>query len=268
VDVDNAVKAAKEAFPAWSRLSFQDRANYMDKIASLIDQNRDLLAQLESKDTGKPLSLAKAVDIPRAISNFRFFAGAVRHDYTKCHQMADALNYTTRSPVGVAGLITPWNLPIYLLSWKVAPALAMGNTVIAKPSELTPLSAAYLAQIIHDAGLPAGVFNLVHGYGNEAGHSIVSHQDVSLISFTGGTETGKTVASTAASMFKKLSLELGGKNATIVFGDCNFSEAVDGTFRAAFTNQGQVCLSGSRVFIEDTIYKKFVDELKKKKLCN
>lgn len=199
------------------------------------------------------------MDIARAVSNFRFFAGAVRHDFTECHHMADAFNYSSRSPVGVCGLITPWNLPIYLLSWKVAPALAMGNTIVAKASELTPLSAQALALIVKQVGVPDGVFNLVHGYGWEVGQALVAHPNVPLISFTGGTVTGKKVAATAAPMFKKLSLELGGKNSTIVFADCDFDLAVQGAVRSAFTNQGQVCLAGSRVFVERSIYDRFLE---------
>ena len=212
------------------------------------------------------MSLAKRIDIPRAVANFRFFAGAVRHQELPSHRMPDALNFTSRSPVGVCGLITPWNLPLYLLTWKLAPALAMGNTVVAKPSELSPLSAAALAVICKEAGLPDGVFNLVHGLGPEAGQAIVGHPDIKLISFTGGTATGVHVAGTAAPMFKKLSLELGGKNATLVFADADLDKAVDGAVRAAFTNQGEICLCGSRVLVDRSIYtefeRRFVEQVK------
>ncbi|HCP48293.1 MAG TPA: 2-hydroxymuconic semialdehyde dehydrogenase, partial [Deltaproteobacteria bacterium] len=215
------------------------------------------LVELESRDTGKPVSLARAVDIPRAVSNFRFFAGAVRHQETGCHPMDGAINYTLRKPLGVAALITPWNLPLYLLSWKVAPALAMGNTIVAKPSEVTPLTASVLAEIIHELGLPEGVFNLVHGRGADAGDALVSHDDVSLVSFTGGTATGSLVAAAAAPSFKKLSLELGGKNPTIVFADCDLDATVAGVVRASFANQGQVCLCGERLLVERPILEEF-----------
>jgi len=268
-DVDAAVKAAKAALPAWQKVSAEQRADMLDAIAAGIARRADEMARLESEDSGKPLSLASRIDVPRAVANFRFFAGALRHDEVQCTHMADAINYSSRSPVGVCGLITPWNLPIYLLSWKVAPALAMGNTVVAKPSEITPRSASMLAEIVKEAGVPDGVFNIVHGYGWDAGQALCEHEDVALISFTGGTATGRRVAATAAPMFKKLSLELGGKNATIVFGDCDFASTVAGAVRAAFTNQGQVCLAGSRIFVQDSIYDRFVaamlEEVKKLK---
>jgi aminomuconate-semialdehyde/2-hydroxymuconate-6-semialdehyde dehydrogenase len=219
----------------------------------------DELAVLESRDTGKPISVARTVDIPRAVANFRFFAGAVRHDETGFHPMAGALNYTIRRPVGVAALITPWNLPLYLLTWKVAPALAMGNTVVAKPSELTPATACVLAEILTEVGVPPGVFNLVHGLGAEAGQALTSHPGVDLVSFTGGTVTGAAVAAAAAPSFKKLSLELGGKNPTLVFADADFENAVAGAARAGFLNQGQICLCGSRVLVEESIYERFRD---------
>jgi aminomuconate-semialdehyde/2-hydroxymuconate-6-semialdehyde dehydrogenase len=198
------------------------------------------------------------MDVPRAVANFRFFAGAVRHASTDCHEMPGALNYTLRRPLGVAGLITPWNLPLYLLTWKAAPALAAGNTVVCKPSELTPLTASALAEIVAGAGLPAGVFNLVHGTGSEAGQALVEHPGVRAVSFTGGTATGARVAATAAPLFKKLSLELGGKNPTLVFADCDFDAAVDGAVQAAFRNQGQICLCGSRLLVEASLHDRFV----------
>ena len=229
------------------------------RIADAIEARLDELAELESRDTGKPVALARAMDIPRAVANFRFFAGAILHESTQCTHMADAVNYTHRTPVGVVGLITPWNLPLYLLTWKVAPALAMGNTIVAKPSEITPMTANALAEIVHEVGLPAGVLNLVHGLGGEAGQAVVAHEDIAAISFTGGTATGRIVARTAAPMFKKLSLELGGKNATVVFADCDFEEAVKVGVRASFANQGQVCLCGSRVLVERSIFDKYLE---------
>ena len=275
-DVDAAVAAAKAAFPAWSRTPSSVRADFLDAIAARIESSLHELAALESEDAGKTLKMATTVDIPRAVANFRFFAGQLRHDETSCFIMQEAINYSTRVPVGVAALITPWNLPLYLLSWKVAPALACGNAVVAKPSEITPRTASALAAIIHAVGLPHGVFNLVHGYGHEAGAALVAHKDAHLVSFTGGTVTGRAVAAIAAPMFKKLSLELGGKNATIVFADVDraagsagspeasggggmtFDRAVEGVVRAAFTNNGQVCLCGSRIFIQRPLYEKFL----------
>ncbi|MEZ6187525.1 MAG: aldehyde dehydrogenase [Planctomycetota bacterium] len=260
-DVARAVEAAEAALPGWAATPPVERARLLDAAADRITERLDALAQLESRDTGKPVSLAKAIDIPRAAANFRFFAGAVRHDETGCHTSPGVLNYTLRRPLGVVGLITPWNLPLYLLSWKTAPALAMGNTVVAKPSELTPLTAAALAEILLEVGVPPGVFNLVHGFGAEAGQALVEHPGVKAVSFTGGTVTGARVAATAAPKFKKLSLELGGKNPTLVFADCDVERALAGTVRAGFTNQGQVCLCGSRVFVQDVIYRDFVDQL-------
>jgi aminomuconate-semialdehyde/2-hydroxymuconate-6-semialdehyde dehydrogenase len=261
-DVDAAVKAARRAFrDGWSHTTTAERADLCESIAARLHERAEELAQLESLDTGKPVALARSMDIARAVLNFKFFAGAVRHAATACHEMPGALNYTLRRPLGVVGLITPWNLPLYLLSWKAAPALAMGNTVVAKPSELTPLTAAALAEIIHEVGVPPGVFNLVHGTGAEAGQALVEHPDVAAISFTGGTATGARVAATAAPQFKKLSLELGGKNPTIVFADADFDAALEGAVRAGFQNQGQICLCGSRLLVEATIYEPFVAAL-------
>ena len=260
-DVKAAVDAAKAAFVDWSARSYAERADWLDKIANRLEERLDELALMESRDTGKPIKLAKTIDIPRSISNFRFFAGAVRHDATECHTMDGAINYTLRKPVGVAGLITPWNLPLYLLTWKVAPALAMGNTIVAKPSEVTPMTAALLAEVFHEVGAPAGIFNLVHGLGGDAGQAVVEHPDVKLVSFTGGTTTGRRVAATAAPMFKKLSLELGGKNPTVVFADAEFDDAVQGAARAGFANQGQICLCGSRILVQRPIYEQFVEAL-------
>ena len=257
-DVAAAVTAAKRALPAWAATPVAERAAILAAAADRIEARAGELAELESIDTGKPITLARTVDIPRAIANFRFFAGAILHDQTPAHVGDGLLNYTLRQPVGVAALVTPWNLPIYLLSWKTAPALACGNTVVAKPSELTPMTASALAAILAEAGLPNGVFNVVHGLGIEAGAALVSHPDVSLVSFTGGTASGAKVAAAAAPQFKKLSLELGGKNPTVVFADADLDAAVEGAVRAAFLNQGQVCLCGSRLLIERGIYERFV----------
>ena len=259
-DVDAAVAAARAAFPAWSRTTAAERSRLLLRLADLIERDLDPLACMESEDNGKPLSLARTLDIPRAVANFRFFATAILHHASEAHVTdSSALNYTLRQPLGVAGLISPWNLPLYLLSWKFAPAIASGNTCVAKPSELTPLTANRLAELSLEAGLPAGVMNIVHGYGPKAGAALVEHRDVPMISFTGGTVTGARVAAAAAPMFKKLSLELGGKNPTVVFADADFEQAVSTSLRSAFWNQGEICLCGSRIFVEESIYDDFVE---------
>lgn len=257
-EVDAAAKAALAAQPGWAALSVEDRATWLERIADAIEADLDAFAQLESRDQGKPVWLAKAVDIPRAVSNFRFFASAVRQHHDGVHRMPGALNYTARNPIGVVGLITPWNLPLYLLTWKLAPALAMGNAIVAKPSELTPCTADRLARLFQTIDAPAGIFNLVHGYGAECGQAMLEHPDIKAISFTGGTATGRVVARTAAPLFKKLSLELGGKNATVVFDDCDFEATVDGAVRAGFANQGEICLCGSRLLVQRGIADRFI----------
>src|SRR5947199_4285050 len=259
-DVDDAVRAAKSAFPAWSRKPTAERSKLLLKLADLIENNLDELARIESIDNGKTISLAKRLDIPRAVANFRFFATALLHQSSDAHVMdTAAINYTLRQPLGVVGLISPWNLPLYLLSWKIAPAIAAGNTCVAKPSEMTPLTANRLAELSLDAGIPPGVINIVHGLGGKAGRALTTHDDVAAISFTGGTVTGAAVAANAAPRFKKLSLELGGKNPTIVFADADLTEAFKTTVRAAFWNQGEICLCGSRVFVQRPIYDEVVD---------
>ncbi len=263
-DVHAAVAAATTAAESWRKTPVEERADLLVRVADAIADRSQELAELESKDQGKPVSLAAAVDIPRAEHNFRFFAGAARHDHTDFHPMASALNYTLRRPLGVVGLITPWNLPLYLLTWKVAPALAMGNAIVSKPSEMTPLTADALAHIFSDIGAPKGLFNVVHGLGPEVGQAIVEHPGIQGISFTGGTATGERVAATAAPMFKKLSLELGGKNPTIVFADCDFDKAVDGAARAGFANQGEICLCGSRILVERPLLERFTKALVEK----
>lgn len=260
-DVENAVQSASRAFSQWSQTPINERADFLEAVADKIESASRDFAMLESLDTGKPVDLALRLDIPRAVSNFRFFAQAVRQTSTAFHEMHGAINYTLRQPVGVAALITPWNLPLYLLSWKVAPALAMGNTVVAKPSEMTPMTADLLAHVFEELGAPKGIFNLIHGYGHEAGQALVAHPLVGLVSFTGGTATGEKVAATAAPKFKKLSLELGGKNPTLVFADRFTADTVQGVARGSFLNQGQICLCGSRILIEQSIHDKFVDDL-------
>lgn len=257
-DVQKAVAAASAAFPSWSRLSAENRHDKLMRLVSLIERDLESLAKAESIDNGKPLTLARAVDIPRAVSNLKFYATAALHTANASHDTAgQAINYTLRHPVGVAGCISPWNLPLYLLTWKIAPALAAGCTVVAKPSEITPMTAYLLARLSTEAELPPGVLNVVHGTGPKVGSAIVSHEDVKAISFTGGTKTGEDIARTAAPMFKKLSLELGGKNPNIIFADCNYEEMLAATVRSSFSNQGEICLCGSRMFIERPLYERF-----------
>jgi aminomuconate-semialdehyde/2-hydroxymuconate-6-semialdehyde dehydrogenase len=258
-DVELAVASAEKAFAGWSRTSTEERSRILLRIADLIERDVKKFARAESIDTGKPLSLAHQLEIPRAISNFRFFATAILHTETEAHMMDGvAFNYTLRQPRGVVGLISPWNLPLYLLSWKIAPALAVGNTAVAKPSELTPMTAYLLCEICREAGLPHGVLNIVHGTGPNVGAAITEHPKVGTISFTGGTVTGRKVAEAGAPLFKKISLELGGKNPNIIFADADLNAAIAGSVRSSFANQGQVCLCGSRVFVERPAYEEFV----------
>ena len=261
-DIYNAVAAAKQAFKTWSKTPKQKRSDILMKLADTIEKYSEELIKAESKDNGKPESLAAHMDIPRAPANIRFFAGAILHDSSEMHEMDGiAFNYTLRQPVGVAACISPWNLPLYLLTWKIAPALAAGNTVVAKPSEVTPMTAYILSKICIEAGLPKGVLNIVHGLGSKTGDPLTTHPDTPIISFTGGTITGKHIATLTAPMFKKISLELGGKNPNIIFADADFDKALSMAARAAFTNQGQVCLCGSRLFVQQEIYDKFKDAL-------
>ncbi|WBA41305.1 aldehyde dehydrogenase [Hymenobacter canadensis] len=257
-DVARATAAAEAALPAWRRLPAEDRGRLLVRISELIERDLERLAQAESQDNGKPVSLARTVDIPRAASNFAFFGTAAQHFASETHfQEGVALNYTVRHPLGVVGCISPWNLPLYLFTWKIAPALAAGCTVVAKPSEITPYTAFLLSELCIEVGLPAGVLNIVHGTGPGAGQPIIEHPGIKGISFTGGTKTGEQIARTAAPMFKKLSLELGGKNPNIVFADCDLAETVRTSLRSSFANQGQICLCGSRIFIERSIYEQF-----------
>jgi aminomuconate-semialdehyde/2-hydroxymuconate-6-semialdehyde dehydrogenase len=259
-DVELAVSAADKAFESWSKTATAERSRVLLRIAELIKRDLEKLARAESIDTGKPLSLARSLDIPRAASNFRFFATAILHTENEAHVMDGvALNYTLRQPRGIAGLISPWNLPLYLLSWKIAPAIAVGNTAIAKPSELTPMTAFLLCELCAEAGLPKGVLNIVHGTGPNVGAPITAHPKIGTISFTGGTVTGRNVAEAGAPLFKKMSLELGGKNPNIIFADADLDAAISGSVRSSFANQGQVCLCGSRVFVERSAYQDFVD---------
>ena len=264
-DVEAAAKAAKEAFPKWSLVAKEQRSKLILKIASLIEGKLDLLAEAESLDNGKPLHLAKTVDIPRAAANFHFYGTGILHYASHSHSMEEtAINYTLRQAVGVAGCISPWNLPLYLFSWKIAPALAAGCTVVAKPSEVTPMTAYLLSEICIEAGLPKGVLNIVHGLGSKVGNAIVSHTEIPVISFTGGTKTGAHIASIAAPMFKKMSLELGGKNPNIIFADCDYEKMLSTTMLSSFANQGQICLCGSRIFVERGMYEKFKNDFVEK----
>lgn len=257
-DINAAVHAAQKAFPAWSVTPNEKKFEILNRIAELIDENADVLALAETNDNGKPLWLSKQTDIPRASSNFRFFATSIMHFAAESHSMEDkAINYTLRQPIGVVGCISPWNLPLYLFSWKIAPALAAGNCVIAKPSEVTPVTAFLLGKICKEAGLPDGVLNIVHGTGQSCGEVMVKHPDIKAISFTGSTRAGEQIASVAAPMFKKLSLELGGKNPNIIFADCDWELMMQTTIRSSFSNQGQICLCGSRILIESSVYEKF-----------
>lgn len=257
-DVLEAVSAAEKAFPIWSSMSIEERSKILVRLSEGIERNMDEFVQAESRDNGKPVSLAAHVDIPRAVSNFHFFATAITHFASESHHMEGVgVNFTTRKPIGIVGCISPWNLPLYLFSWKIAPALAAGNCVIAKPSEITPYTAYLLGKIAQEAGMPAGVLNILHGTGPKVGDAIVKHPKIKAISFTGGTKTGEYIARTAGPMFKKLSLELGGKNPNIIFADCDFDEMLSTTIRSSFANQGQICLCGSRIFVERPIYDKF-----------
>lgn len=257
-DINLAVEAAGKAFTEWSVTPAEERAKTMIRIADLIEKNLAKLAMAESVDNGKPVTLAKSVDIPRAASNFRFFATAIMQFASESHIMEDsAINYTLRNPIGVAGCISPWNLPLYLFTWKITPALATGNCVVAKPSEITPMTAYLLAELCIEAGLPPGALNIVHGYGHKVGAAISEHPGIPVITFTGSTKTGANISQKASPLFKKLHLEMGGKNPNIIFADCNYDEMPEATLRSSFTNQGQICLCGSRIFIERSLYDKF-----------
>jgi len=261
-DVEFAVSAAEKALPMWQAMPLEQRADILYAIAQGIESTIDELAKAESIDNGKPISLAKTVDIPRAASNFKFFAHACSQFASESHSMAStAINYTLRQPIGIVGCISPWNLPLYLFTWKIAPALAAGNCVIAKPSEVTPKTAALLGEICQAAGLPNGVLNILHGTGKSVGSDICNHKKIKAISFTGGTSTGAAIAKQLAPQFKKLSLELGGKNPALVFADCDFDSTVEQVFKASFANQGQICLCASRIYIERSIFEEFKQAL-------
>lgn len=259
-DLTLAVQAAEAAFPLWSGLSNQERSRILMRMAQGIEARMSEFVKAESRDNGKPENLAAHVDIPRAVSNFHFFATAVEHFASESHYMEQVgINFTTRRPLGIVGCISPWNLPLYLFSWKIAPALATGNCVIAKPSEITPYTAFLLGSVAREAGLPPGVLNILQGKGTEIGNAMITHPKIKALSFTGGTTTGAHIARTAAPLFKKLSLELGGKNPTIVFKDVDIQSTIKEVFKSSFSNQGQICLCGSRIFIQEDIFEAFTE---------
>lgn len=262
-DVALAVEKCRQVQSAWAGTPLDKKAEILQRISDLILENLDRLAEAESIDNGKPLALAKKMDIPRAAQNFSFFASALKH-YDSEFYFDPPTTYSSvlRVPIGIVGCISPWNLPLYLFTWKIAPAIAAGNCVIAKPSEVTPMTSYLLSEIVAEAGLPAGVLNIVHGSGPHTGNAIVAHPEIKAISFTGGTATGAIIARTAAPMFKKLSLELGGKNPAVIFDDCDYDKMLRGTIRSSFTNQGQICLCTSRIIVQDTIYEQFKQDFK------
>ena len=259
-DIERAIASAKAAFPAWSRTTTAERSRVLLAIADGIERELDDLARVECIDNGKPVTLARSGDLPRAVANFRFFATAILHARSELHPGdGGLLNYTLRRPLGVVACISPWNLPLYLLTWKIAPALATGNTVVAKPSEITPMTAFHFARIAQAAGLPPGVLNIVHGLGPKVGPWLTGHPDVKAVSFTGGTATGASIASVVAPKCKKRSLELGGKNPNVVFADADMDEAIKTSLRSSFQNQGQICLCGSRILVEKSAYAAFLE---------
>ena len=264
-DVQLAINAANQASLSWAKTQASERSQILLKMASIIDSKKDELAKAETIDNGKPIKLSRQVDIPRSSSNLKFFAEMIsqfKGDHFPSEE--HVFNYTVRKPLGVVACISPWNLPLYLLTWKIAPALITGNTVVAKPSEITPMTAFLLGEIANEAGLPKGVLNIIHGTGEKVGSPLVSDPLVKGVSFTGSTQTGRSIAEKAAPSFKKVSLEMGGKNPNIIFEDCDFEKAVNTTVRSSFENQGQICLCGSRIFVQRSIYQKFKEALKEK----
>jgi len=260
-DVDTAIKAAQNAQSSWSRTSAQKRAGILRKMANLIEERLDELAAIETSDNGKPIGVSSTVDIPRAAVNLKFFADAITQFSDDSYSSPHALNFTKRSPLGIVTCISPWNLPLYLFTWKIAPALASGNCVIAKPSEVTPITASIMGEIANEAGLPKGVLNILNGEGPRIGTELVTRPEIKAVSFTGSTNTGRVISQLAAKHFKKVSLEMGGKNPTLVFDDCDYKKTLSGVMRAAFSNQGQICLCGSRILIQESLYEKFKKDL-------
>lgn len=259
-DARAAIEAAHNAFSEWSKTSVEKRAKILGKMADLIKERQEELSLIETQDNGKPLTVASTVDIPRAAVNFQFFSDAITQFHDNAFHMKGAVNYTRRQPLGVVTCISPWNLPLYLFTWKIAPALATGNCVVAKPSEVTPITASIMGEVANEAGLPKGVLNILHGHGSRMGEELVKNPKVKAVSFTGSTATGKILNQLAAPLFKKTSLEMGGKNATIIFEDCDYEKALNGAVRASFSNQGQICLCGSRILIHENLYEKFKND--------
>ncbi|UHQ21340.1 aldehyde dehydrogenase [Lysobacter sp. 5GHs7-4] len=253
-DVEAAIAAARRAFPAWAALPHSERARWLEKLADALESRLDAFARAESEDAGKPIRLAREAEIPRAVSNLRFFAHAATQFASESHHGQAGLNYTLRAPLGVVATISPWNLPLYLFTWKIAPALAAGNAVVAKPSEITPATATMLGELAIEIGFPPGVLNIVHGLGPDVGEPLVNHDAVRAVSFTGSTVVGQRIAALAAPKLKKVSLELGGKNPTLVFADSDWRAQLDTLVRSAFQNSGQICLCGSRLLVERPIY--------------
>ena len=271
--LDIAIKSSKKIFPKWSNLSYKKRAQYLFRIADLLEEKNDEFSNYESMDNGKPLTLSKKIDIPRAIENLRFFGSIISNNKSDAYHMEGVgINYTLKQPIGIVGTISPWNLPLYLLTWKIAPALAAGNCVIAKPSEITPMTAYLFSKLCIEAKLPKGVLNILHGRGSEIGSNIVDHDDIEAISFTGGTVTGQQISTQCSKKFKKLNLEMGGKNPVLIFDDCDYSKMMKSIMKSSFLNQGQICLAGSRIYVQKKIYKKFkkdfINEVKKIKIGN
>ncbi len=257
-DLKDAINSAKKAHSKWKNLTNENRRDILFKIADELEKNKEKFALAETIDNGKPINDSQTIDIPRSINNLKFYASAVINNSSESHSLGHrAINYTLRDPIGIVACISPWNYPLHLLTWKIAPALAMGNCVIAKPSEITPMTAYLFSKICIKVGLPKGVLSILHGTGENIGDKIVRHPDIKAISFTGGTKTGKIINSSASPLLKKVSLELGGKNPTIIFEDCNYKQMLKTTVRSSFGNQGQICLCGERIFIQSSIYDKF-----------
>ena len=262
--LDSAIKSSKKAFPAWSKLSYSERAKFLFKISNLLEKNIDKFSKYESMDNGKPLTLSRNLDVPRAIENLRFFGSIISNNKSDAFYMENiGINYTIKQPLGIVGTISPWNLPLYLFTWKIAPALVTGNCVIAKPSEITPMTAYLFSKLCIEAELPKGVLNILHGMGSKIGLNIVKHDEIKAISFTGGTETGKIISAECSKSFKKLNLEMGGKNPVLIFDDCDYSKMINNIIKSSFLNQGQICLAGSRLYVHKNIYKKFKNDFVK-----
>ena len=256
-DLDSAIESAKSSLSLWSGLSQQERSEFIFTIADKIEAKLDEFAIAESTDNGKPISLSKSLDIPRSIKNLRFFARLALNKENLIFHQENVTSKVMKQPIGIVGTISPWNLPLYLFTWKIAPALVSGNCVISKPSEITPYTAYLFSKVCIEAKLPKGILSILYGYGEKIGAEIVKQKDIKAISFTGGTKTGKLIAIEAAKNMKKISLEMGGENPVLIFDDCNYNLMLDSLVKSSFMNQGQICLAGSRIYVQDTIYNKF-----------